>query len=365
MPTPADNPFEVEQSGNQQQEMQFPDQSLPSSFEEVRGNPVQRELTLLKSEPATPTVISHEEHVQHLLGYMQNQFSEEDIQEDLMHFFYHPVRRSFYNQFLEFARGERRKNYEWLSSRGFEEPEDLLDADSVRNLVVELWNEFLQSGEPVIDSKKVDRAVPEELVARDKLGWQYLDQLPTEPDFDPERRERSEMAITGRDGWIKKDITRVAHRDEYGYDDRPLRQQNSRKRELNLVAYPPYNTGEVVEGLLSKYRMELTEKRYYEDFVPRVYSLVIGVVATDYERDYLSVGGYQALANLGLHEPEDLFCRAPVVEAFNTMFEFYIEDNDPIGPYTDLQGSLATMAYKRYDIIDERTYKQLRIPGSN
>jgi hypothetical protein len=359
MPTPADDPFELDE--NSGTETKFPDRSVPATFDEVQTEtePVADELTLLRSEPSTPTVISDQKHARVLLGYAHQELSDEMLYKDLMHYLYMPVRRSFYKSFLDFARDDRRKDYDWLSARGFEEPEDLLDGDAMRNLLNALWTKFLSSN-LIVDSAKVNRAIAEELVARERIAWQYLDQLPTEPDFDPERRETSEMAIQHRDGWVTQDRQRINNRDEYDYDERPPRQQNSRDRKLNLVSYPPKKTEEVVSGYLSKARADLTQKRFYNEFVPDVYSTAIGAFAGDFQAEYLAVGGYGNLKRLGFHEPEDLFRREQVENAFSDLFEFYFEDNDPIGPYTKLKNYIVTIAYKKYGLVDERTYKETR-----
>lgn len=342
---------------------------LPSSFEDLPAERFDADLTLLPSEPATPSCISREEHAQYLLGYARQELTDREWYTDFMFHLWGEVNKTLELEFRKHVPTDDGRSYEWLSSRGVREPEDLMQIDTAKELFDELFEEFV-TREPLLQYNKtprLDRAIAEELYRIDLLDIGYLKKLPTEPEPNHEAYDRIETHLTGRAGAVQRSYGRSKKLDKHLsgvpdlYNAVQRNRENTHRGKYNLVhdsgmtSYSP----EEVDFLLERLR-ELPEKQFYQDFMPGFFGSVILRPTLDMFSYYFVAKDTEQLNKIGYEGPEDVFCREQVLEDICSAKELWEDNEMPFGPFTSIQSDLATSAHKGYSLIDEETYKQLR-----
>jgi hypothetical protein len=244
-------------------------------------------------------------------------------------------------------------DYEYLTGLGIEEPEDLLRSENAQRAITDVWNRYLESGR-FRGLAIYDRILAEEAAMSGAVDWSYLRQLPTEPEYDEEQHETSKI----RANQVRSsDVNayRVRKEDSTKGINKTGKELDNRHPELNLLRADC----DVVQEIIALARRQMSERHFYNDFVPGVYEVILGRFVFQRKRRYFAVAEYSHLRALGLEEPEDIFTAEAFGSALTDLRDFYFKDSDPIGPYT-LRADIVDQACRRFGLIGNADRKRMR-----
>ncbi len=296
----------------------FGTEGPPNSIDQFNTSPVTHRLSLLSEEPAGPNVISQREHGRHLLGAIRAELSDDEISNTLMMRLYVGVVRAFFHH-LSFDHIKQRVDYSFVTNHGITEVYDIFQPRTFQQMVDTIWAEFVRSGK-CTGYSRYDRLLAEEAAMCGAVHWDYLRQLPTEPEYDQERQELSEA---------RAQVTRssyVHHFKSFRADpdrgtDRDIPTGDELDEDLPILG----SHHKEVKEVFSMAEKRLSRGRYQQEYIPKMTKMVFSDWVVRFQTRFCCVDGSSELARLGLSEPEDVFDKDQIVEALTDLKNFFFE----------------------------------------